>query len=68
MLEDTGHRHDTDGSLGDTLIVTKEVSSEDKMHIEWKKRYETARKLILGLDQERFWFCLDQRNKAKSRP
>lgn len=60
MLEGTGNSHDTNRSMGDTLIVTKKSSSEDKKHEEWKKRFELARRLILGLDQQSLLALLGQ--------
>ena len=65
VLEGTGNSHDTNRSMGDTLIVTKKSSSEDKKHEEWKKRFEVARKLVFGLNQESLLALLRQEEYNK---
>ncbi|KAG8532380.1 uncharacterized protein KY384_002865 [Bacidia gigantensis] len=51
LLTRTGCSHNTDRRRGDTLVVTKRMTREDRRMVEWEIRWKEARKVVGGLDR-----------------
>ena len=52
MLNQTGHKHETERGRVETLVVTKRIGAADRKHEQWRQRFSAAQERINALDQE----------------